>query len=390
MKKHIKSVISLTAICAVVSILMAVVNSVTAPIIKKQEDAAANQALTIVLPNGEGFEKMDISSFTLPDTVTEVYSEKNGGYVFKLTTAGYAPGFVIMCGVDAEGNVAGTTCIASGETLGEEGKYGEKLVGAKLDSIDGVDTVAGATRTTLAYRNAVKDALNAKIILGGGSVDLRTEEEILADNLSGALPAAEGKFTKVFIVEVIDESISKVYSADNKSGFVFVVGDAFIATDAEGNVTSEAAEDVKTKVTNAAEKIINSTVEEVDISGYEDMPAQVRKAYKTDSGNYLFELRAAGYGINGDYHTSGEYIYLRVSATAEGKIIDCETTSQSETDGIGSVCAEESFYGQFDGKDESTYKDIDAISGATITTNGYKTAVSKVFAAIKLLEGDAR
>ena len=42
----------------------------------------------------------------------------------------------------------------------------------------------------------------------------------------------------------------------------------------------------------------------------------------------------------------------------------------------------------FNGKEEANYREIDAISGATLTTNGYKTAVSKVFEAIKILKGD--
>ena len=56
------------------------------------------------------------------------------------------------------------------------------------DGVEAVDTISGATKTTAAYKNAMKDALNAAIILGGGEVDIRTEEEILNDNLSAALP----------------------------------------------------------------------------------------------------------------------------------------------------------------------------------------------------------
>ncbi len=112
---------------------------------------------------------------------------------------------------------------------------------------------------------------------------------------------------------------------------------------------------------------------------------------KTASGNYVFELHAAGFGINGDqyYYPSGEYINIKVSVTADGKILACETVSQKETDGIGSACAEEKFYSQFNGKNETNYGEIDAIGGATITTNGYKTGVSKVFEAVKILEGVA-
>jgi len=145
----------------------------------------------------------------------------------------------------------------------------------------------------------------------------------------------------------------------------------------------------KTKVEDAAKAIINSKLNEIDITKYSDMPTQVAKAYKTESGNYVFELKAAGFGINGDayYYPSGEYIDIKVSATKEGKIISCLTTAQKESDGIGSACADEKFYSQFDGKTEENYSNVDAISGATITTNGYKTAVSKVFTAIKILEG---
>ncbi len=390
MQKYIKSVVSLTVICAVIAVLLGITNYFTAPIIKKQEESAANQGLAIVMPQGSGFKAYDFSSLTLPETVTEVYSEENGGYVFKLTTTGYASNFVIMCGVDANGTVTGTTCISSGETLGEEKTYGEKLNGVKLDSVDTVDTVAGATRTTLAYRNAVKDALNAFVIIGGGSVDLRDEAEILADNLSAALPSAEGNFTPVFMTEEL-ENISKIYKADNGTGFVFVTGESFVATDILGNVVSDADENARAIVTSQAQKYLSATITEIDISKY-SLPTNILKAYKTSSGNFMFEIKAAGYGINGgnEWHpASGEYIYINVSVTGEGKIIACETVSQKETDKIGSACAEESFYSQFNGKTENNYTEIDAISGATITTDGYKNGISKVFEALKILKGEA-
>ena len=105
----------------------------------------------------------------------------------------------------------------------------------------------------------------------------------------------------------------------------------------------------------------------------------------------MFDLKASGFGINGDeyYYPSGEHIKIKVSVTADDTIIACETTYQNESEGIGSACADESFYSQFNGKTENNYSEIDAIGGATITTNGYKTAVSKVFTAVKILKGEA-
>ena len=390
MKKYIKSVVALTAICAVVAILLAVTNFITAPVIEKNASSAANEALAVVLPEGKDFALVDLSTYELPATVTEAYSEAGGGYVVKLTTSGYGNDMVIMCGINAAGEITGATCLSSNETLGEEKTYGDTAVGVNLDTIEGLATVSGVTKTTQGYKDALKDALNTAVILGGGSVDIRSDEEILADNLDACLPAGEGAFTKWFVTEALTD-VSDVYIADNGAGYVFVSGEEFIAVDGEGNVLSDASDDVKTVMSANAQAVASSESTEIDIASYEDMPTAIDKAYKTTSGNYVFELHAAGFGINGDqyYYPSGEYINIKVSVTPDGKILACETVSQKETDGIGSACADASFYSQFNGKDESNYSEIDAISGATITTNGYKTGVSKVFEAVKILEGVA-
>ena len=391
MMKSVRSILTLLVICAVMAVLMAVTNTITAPIIEQNQAAAANDALKVVMPNGQGFEKMDVSGYTLPATVTEVYSEAGGGYVFQLTTTGYSSGLVILCGVNADGTISGATCLSSSETLGYEKTFGENFIGKNMEGVDVVDTVSGATRTTGAYRDAMKDALNAAIILGGGSVDLRTEEEILNDNLSAALPGAEGKFEKLFIVEVID-GIDAVYTAENGKGAVCIVGEQFIAVDETGAVITDAAEDVAANVAAQMAKLNATVTTDIDLTQFEGLPSACLSAKKTDSGNYILEMRGAGYGINGgdDYHpASGEYIYIRVSMTADGKIIDCLTVSQKETDNIGSVCADESFYGQFVGKTEADYKEIDAISGATLTTNGYTKAIERAFASVKIFEGGA-
>ena len=192
MKKSVTSTLTLVCICAVIAVMLAITNAVTAPIIEQNNNAAANEALLEVMPNGKNFTEIDVSAYTLPATVTKAYSEDGGGYVFQLTTTGYASGFNIMCGVNADGTVSGATCLSSGETLGYEKTFGASFTGKNAEEVAAVDTISGATRTTSAYRAAVADSINAAIILGGGSVDLRSEEEILRDNLSAALPAADG------------------------------------------------------------------------------------------------------------------------------------------------------------------------------------------------------
>lgn len=382
MKKSIMSTVVLVAICSVMALLLAATNLITAPIIQKNQDAAANQALLEVMPEGEDFEKVDITDSELPTTVTEVYKEKNGGYVVRMTTSGYGSGMVIMCGIAADGTVTGTVCLASTETLGYEKTFGASFIGKDAAGVEAVDTVSGATKTTAAYKNAVKDALNTAIILSGGSVDLRDEAQILNDNLSAALPAGDGRFTKLFITEVI-AGIDAVYTADNGKGYVYVIGEAFIPVDENGTTDNET---VKT-----AHDILTATAaEDIDLTAFEGLPTALVSAQKTATGHYILEMKAAGYGINGgnEYHpASGEYIMIRLSMTADGRIIDTLTVSQSESQNFGDACADEKFYGQFDGKTESDYKNVDAISGATITTNGYLKAIERAFESVKILEG---
>ena len=389
MKKYIKCVLALTLICSFVGVLMALTNYITAPIIEKNQAAAANAALLVVMPDGGSFEAVDLSEYELPASVTNAFKSENGGYVVQMNVTGYGSGMIIMCGVDANGIVTGAKCLSSTETLGYEKTYGDSMTGLDAGGVDALDTIGGATKTTAAYKNAVKDALNSAIILGGGSVDIRTPEQILNDNLAEALPAANGEFSSMFIVEDM-AGVDALYIANNNAGYVYVLGETFVATDMEGNITSDASDDVKALVSDAVAKLLASSMEEIDLSAYENIPSAIDVAYVTASGNYVFTLRASGYGINGDKYTaSGEHIYIRVSATASGRIIATETISQKESKGFGDACANPEFYTQFNGKTEDTYKEIDAIGGATITTNGYLTAISRVFEAINILKGEA-
>ena len=391
MKDQIKSILVLVCICSVTALLLALTNSITAPIIEESQKAQANAALLVVMPDGEGFEEVDISSYTLPATVKKAYKEASGGYVLELETSGYASGMKLMCGVSADGKITGAVCLSSGETLGHEKTFGDNFKDKDADGVASVDVISGATKTTAAYRSAMTDALNSAIILGGGSVDIRTEAEILADNLAAALPAGEGKFERVFLTEILD-GVSAVYSAENGAGKVLVVGESFVGIGADGKAVGDADEATKAKAETEAAKVTGAPATDIDVSKLEGMPKNFISAKKTESGNYVIETKGAGYGIKGgdEYHpASGEYIYIKVCISADGKIIDIITVKQSESKGFGDACANESFYGQFVSKTEENYGDIDAISSATLTTEGYKMAVRDAFAAYKIIEGGA-
>ncbi len=378
------SIIVLSVICLVISGLLAVVNEITAPVIKKAEDAKANGALAEVLPGATGFEELTLSDYSLPSSVTGVY-KADGGHVFKTSVTGYSSGLQIMVGVNGAGEVTGTKVLSSSETLGAENTYGATTIGQTVATIDGLDTVAGATKTSTAFKQAVKDSLNAAIILGGGTVDLRTPEEILKDSIAEVLPAAAGKdFEKVFLVEDLGE-IRNVYKIGS-DGYVVEFEGAYAGIAKDGTIGVN-----NTTITNeklsAIPAILDSTVlSDVDITGL-GLSDKITSVQKTATGNYVFMLKAAGFGINGDaeYGISGLHIIIKTSVSAEGVIIDCLTVEQHESDGIGSVCENSDYYSRYAGRTEGNLNDIQ-IAGATYTANGYRAAVSKVFEAVRILK----
>jgi len=166
MKEQIRNVVTLVAICAIVAILLAATNLITAPIIEENERIAINNALLEVMPDGGSFNKLDIDNQELPKIVTDVYAAENGGYVLRMTTKGYASKMNLMVGVREDGTVSGAVCLSSSETLGYEKTYGTNFVGLGSSDVDSVETVSGATLTTSAYRDAIKQAISVAAKLG--------------------------------------------------------------------------------------------------------------------------------------------------------------------------------------------------------------------------------
>ena len=170
---------------------------------------------------------------------------------------------------------------------------------------------------------------------------------------------------------------------------MFVSGENFVGVKYNGVVVTEGVENAEA-YSVALWHIDGTEFEEIDLSAYPDLEKTTISAKKTLTGNYVVETKGAGYGIKGgnEYHpASGEYIVVRVAMTPDGKILDCITVSEGETDGLGDACADEKFYGQFAGKTQENYTEIDAIGGATMTTNGYLQAIERAFDTVNVLKG---
>ncbi len=418
MMKHIKSILTLFVICAVVSVALATVNGITAPIILDRQNQAAAGALLEVMPDGGTFEKVDLSEYELPASVKEAHKASNGGFVIQIEWAGFNPGNITMVGVSADGKVTGTKTITVKDSGGNGKDSAAEIpamdangyyVGSDINTIDGVDTIGGVTVSTKAYRAAVKDALAAATILGGGSYV--SPEQLLLNNLNAALGTEGVEFDKHFFAEVL-EGVDTVYVAKNSAGYVVVIGENFIGVangavvggvDGETNAIAVSAEDKATAETSVA-TIKATTYTDIDLTQYEGISANITSVKVTNGGVYVIEIDGEGYGINGSYG-SKEHIQIKVSISADGKMLSCETVYQNETQGFGDACSKAEFYEQFNGKTLSDYtdtrteiepserkdyvSDIDAIAGSTVTSAGYKLAIMNAFNAVKILEGGA-
>lgn len=159
----VKPIVVLTAICLIVAAALAFTNSKTAPIIEEHEIEKAQEAMVEMLPEADNFTQLDES---FPETIIEAYSADNGtGYVFIMVTNGYGGDMKLICGIDADGCITGCKTLSHNETQGLGSKttlpdFRNQFIG-KDSSLDGVDTISGATVSSRAYLRAIDDAFAA-------------------------------------------------------------------------------------------------------------------------------------------------------------------------------------------------------------------------------------
>ena len=167
----IMPIIVLLVICLFVSGALAVVNSITEPIITEAAKIRAAEEKKRIIPDAE-FDLLNIED--LPRTVTEVHRATNGlGYIFAVSVIGYGTEEIkILCGVDPDGRIIRAVVLSHNETQGlgtpifEEphaGLYWRK----NKREIESVSAISGATITSNAFKRAMRDALTAFEIVTG-------------------------------------------------------------------------------------------------------------------------------------------------------------------------------------------------------------------------------
>ena len=176
-----KLTLTLLGICAVVALLLGVVNSVTKPIIEEFQAEKTAAAMSQVLPADE-YQKVE----TAYPNVTALHKALSGGeqvgYVVEVTASGFGGTMSMVVGVDADGAVTGVSVTDHSETanigtkvvddqavldrfIGMSHGDGEITVNAGTNRFDGV---SGATVSSRGVTAGVNTALAAAAEQKGG------------------------------------------------------------------------------------------------------------------------------------------------------------------------------------------------------------------------------
>lgn len=183
-KEILVPAVSLFLICVVVTALLALTNSVTAPKIDALAAETQEAAKKEVLSSAASFSEekqieKDGVSYTYYDGLATDGSVM--GYVFVTSAKGYGGDISVMVGVLGDGTVAGVNILSINETAGLGmnaknqsfldqflGKSGEIGVAKNNPSDTEIQALTGATITSRAMATAVNTALSLYAEIGGG------------------------------------------------------------------------------------------------------------------------------------------------------------------------------------------------------------------------------
>ena len=176
-----KLTLTLLGICAVVALLLGVVNSVTEPIIEEIQAEKTAAAMSQVLPADE-YQKVET---TYPNVTAMNMALSGGeqiGYVVEVATNGFGGAMSMVVGVDMDGAVTGVSVTDNSETanigtkvvndqtvldrfIGMSHADGEITVNSGSNRFDGV---SGATVSSKGVTAGVNTALAAVAEQKGG------------------------------------------------------------------------------------------------------------------------------------------------------------------------------------------------------------------------------
>lgn len=419
-KDNLKSVIVLSAICLIVTAILAVCNFVTAPIIKKQEEAANSAAYGDILPGATNLVEV---SGTFPATVTKMMKDEGGaGYVFEAVATGYTKTPInILVSVDANGKIIkfDITSDPYPESKGNAADF-EALYTGK--DIPPADTIAGCTVSSNAFKAVLNDIFTVFCEYAGVE---KSDEQKLADLYSAIMPNAKDKsgtltFNAIDLPDGAASSIVAVYEPVCKTGYIVHAksGDVSLAAgvNAYGKVYYLSDLDGNNKLTDSAFASVIADIEAAIPSIYETNSDSIVQlmvdngVISSSSDAEKVDFSAVSNGVVAIYKVGNNNAYIAKSEgyggvitvcyviNANGEIVNYATLEQNEeaelhymNSEFGTVIAKPDYAANIVGKDTGTLVEGDIIvAGSSFTSNAVKTCWNDVKEAAAIMNGEAQ
>lgn len=159
MKKNMKYAFILLSICAVCAFLLALTNSVTSPVIAKQDETSRLQALEAVSNGFAIGEQQMVEGNAFVTSVIPLSEGSNTmGYILQLKTAGYGGEMKVVASFKTSGEVMEAHLLSHSETPGL-GKNAEK--DGYMDKFKGT-----GTSNPVPTNKTMLDAVDAQAVSG--------------------------------------------------------------------------------------------------------------------------------------------------------------------------------------------------------------------------------
>ena len=169
-KSTVKPIVVLSVISLVVSLLLAVVNSMTAPVIAENERATTLAAYVDVMPSVSDASTLEEMSGYTTANVSGAVKAEDGSIAIKAEEKGFDGGILsVIMGFDTNGTVTGIWVDASTQTKGIGSNVATDTFLAQFNGMDGTQNIAigqgfdaysGATISSKALFAAINDCVN--------------------------------------------------------------------------------------------------------------------------------------------------------------------------------------------------------------------------------------
>ena len=167
----IKSILSLTFICLLISSSVVLAHKFTKPYIERNVNEAAYSALDGIFPNEKHYSEIEIQSEILEQYGCSFLrrADTTEALALQIETKGYQNGLVVLVGVSNSGDIIGIKVVKHSETegIGTRAMTQEYLSKYIDNDTDKVEIISGATYTSNGIKKAVNKALELFGVIKG-------------------------------------------------------------------------------------------------------------------------------------------------------------------------------------------------------------------------------